>query len=571
MPKKLRLGVQITALMVFIALAAGVVGAIGIYGMAQMQAHSTQMYEQDIMPMNQLSDLRYHVQAYRSAVVQVLAAPTQDERQKEVGSVNLEKEAVNEIISSLAKSPRTTEEDKLWQEFVSTWNTYSDLSQQTTVNYAAGKEAQVTRSGNTGSRNQAVSDILEKLILFKRDLINTHSQVDFPYIYHTYSRLSLILVLLDVAVSLVIGIALSRALTKMMKNLVLTANRLEAGDITERKKAPWKAWNREGAELQNAFRHMIGSLRTTISQVIATESQLHHTAQELRLGAGQSAKTAEQVAASAGEIAGSTQIQLQEMEHNQQRMNRVIGQINLAGEQAGKVSQSSLHSAELSRQGSLALKTVVQQMTDIKEQVSSLSEIIGDVEHKSSKIGQTVQIIENIAQQTNLLALNAAIEAARAGENGRGFAVVADEVRKLAEQVKQSLTDIAQRVEEMQSAARQAHFGMQTSMESVNQGSSSLQEIAGQFLAIEKSVAESAGLVQEIELAVHQIEQDSHQMQEGTQKIVTQAQTTAHGTQTTAGAAEEENAIVEELFASAETLEQLAANLQALMGSFKLQ
>ncbi len=52
----------------------------------------------------------------------------------------------------------------------------------------------------------------------------------------------------------------------------------------------------------------------------------------------------------------------------------------------------------------------------------------------STRIGDMVGMISNIASQTNLLALNATIEAARAGDAGRGFAVVAAEVKELANQ-----------------------------------------------------------------------------------------------------------------------------------------
>jgi methyl-accepting chemotaxis protein len=40
----------------------------------------------------------------------------------------------------------------------------------------------------------------------------------------------------------------------------------------------------------------------------------------------------------------------------------------------------------------------------------------------AARIGDVIELINNIAGQTNLLALNATIEAARAGEAGRGFA-----------------------------------------------------------------------------------------------------------------------------------------------------
>jgi methyl-accepting chemotaxis protein len=70
----------------------------------------------------------------------------------------------------------------------------------------------------------------------------------------------------------------------------------------------------------------------------------------------------------------------------------------------------------------------------------------------ASKIGEVVDLINNIASQTNLLALNATIEAARAGEAGRGFAVVASEVKQLAAQTARATDEIGSKISEIQSA-----------------------------------------------------------------------------------------------------------------------
>ena len=66
---------------------------------------------------------------------------------------------------------------------------------------------------------------------------------------------------------------------------------------------------------------------------------------------------------------------------------------------------------------------------------------------ESQKIGETVNIISQIAFQTNILSLNAAVEAATAGEAGKGFAVVAGEVRNLANRSAQAANEIKNIVE----------------------------------------------------------------------------------------------------------------------------
>jgi methyl-accepting chemotaxis protein len=75
---------------------------------------------------------------------------------------------------------------------------------------------------------------------------------------------------------------------------------------------------------------------------------------------------------------------------------------------------------------------------------------VRDLSEAAGRIGEVVNLINDIAGQTNLLALNATIEAARAGEAGKGFAVVANEVKNLANQTAKATEEIATQIDAIQ-------------------------------------------------------------------------------------------------------------------------
>ncbi|MBT3990967.1 MAG: methyl-accepting chemotaxis protein [Rhodospirillaceae bacterium] len=106
------------------------------------------------------------------------------------------------------------------------------------------------------------------------------------------------------------------------------------------------------------------------------------------------------------------------------------------------------------------------------EQVQSLAEA-------SQKIGDVVNLINDIASQTNLLALNATIEAARAGDAGKGFAVVASEVKNLANQTAKATDEIAAQISGIQGATQSAVTSIEGITKTINEVNEIATAIAG--------------------------------------------------------------------------------------------
>jgi methyl-accepting chemotaxis protein len=123
----------------------------------------------------------------------------------------------------------------------------------------------------------------------------------------------------------------------------------------------------------------------------------------------------------------------------------------------------------------------------------------------AQKIGDVLQLIQNIASQTNLLALNATIEAARAGDAGRGFAVVASEVKSLATQTARATEDISSQISSIQGATREAV--------------ESIKGIDETIARIDEITSAIAAAVEEQDATTQEITRNTHDVAEGTRDV----------------------------------------------------
>jgi len=144
--------------------------------------------------------------------------------------------------------------------------------------------------------------------------------------------------------------------------------------------------------------------------------------------------------------------------HTSQEVAEAIGNIARVTSHINRTTHENLESA---RRTHLELIEADHGMATTNQRMVSFAELVGRLTERSERIGDVVQLIEDVAEQTKLLALNASIEAAHAGEVGKGFAVVAEEVRKLSDNVGEAADEISKNLGAMLREVEQTSLGIQ--------------------------------------------------------------------------------------------------------------
>lgn len=214
-------------------------------------------------------------------------------------------------------------------------------------------------------------------------------------------------------------------------------------------------------------------------------------------------------------------------------------------------------------EGSQSVQKTIHGITRLKEVVLEASQVIEHLGSSTQKIGEIINVIDDISDQTNLLALNAAIEAARAGEHGKGFAVVADEVRKLAERSSRATKEISELIRGIQHEADGAVKTVRGGVEQAEEGALLAAETGGKINQVIDGVEATVDLInlikegaQEQAKAAQQIAHQAGEMSHQIAKVTDAVKEQAAGTENIVQTIEEVRQMIKQIVTSTHKQEQ---------------
>lgn len=195
------------------------------------------------------------------------------------------------------------------------------------------------------------------------------------------------------------------------------------------------------------------------------------------------------------DLQAQVQRQLGELVGVRKAVGSVSEQTHATADQAVEAANLAETSSRVAEEGARVVRETLERIAALSQVVHDSAETVGGLGDESRRIGEVVEVVEDIAAQTHMLALNASIEAARAGVHGKGFAVVAEEVGALATRTGQAIHAISEISAGIQGEAARAVGAMKRGEEEVEAGMRLSDQAARALEQIVTQVAQVRGVM----------------------------------------------------------------------------
>lgn len=386
---------------------------------------------------------------------------------------------------------------------------------------------------------------------------------------------SIILIILSLIIfTILLSFLIDTRITPILDYMKNEAERISNGDLTKKeytkREEKLLKSNSEMSSAVTSFEKMRNSIQHLIFNIKNVGEELHESTSNINTLSNNVAESSEQISSAVVDIANGANVQAERAQKGNEKLAHIVDKLS-------SIADKSKESQNLTKETTEAIDKGVEKINYQKETVSQNKLITNNIDNtilnladKSTKIGQIIDVIDNIATETNLLALNAAIEAARAGEAGKGFSVVADEVRKLAEQSSQAVNQISILINDIQEGVNNTVSEMKKVEKLMGEQESVTVDTYESFNLIKNSVNGLVENIQDMNNHIFELKDNAKTVEESILEIASISEENASSTQEVSASVEEQTASINNTVQSIEQINKLAKDLQENIKKFNI-
>lgn len=558
MLKNIGIGKKLTITFIFVVILSSLGAIFSYFAINDTNTKYEQALENYGFSQGDIGKFNTEFNNSRSIIRDVINARDEVKRNDCQSKLSQSNAKINAYFTDLKKNIINAKEMSLYQQISDNLKNFSDVREQV-VALASQNKAEMALS-LMSSQLTPLSDKIRAdtdALYNEKDAMGDQVKDSLANEGGLTGILILSVMLVSVLLSLGIAMAISRSISKPVKEMELAAQRMAQGDLgieiqihskdeigllgvafqdtikllkeyifEIRECLAQLASGNLNVSLRDDFKGDFKQLKYSIEGIVTS---LNDAFSQIKQAADQVSGGSDQVSTGAQALAQGAAEQASSIEELDAQITEIAGHVNENSERAKTASEN--------------VGRVCREIEVSNQNMTDMIAAIQEISNSSDQIGKIIKTIEDIAFQTNILALNAAVEASRAGEAGKGFAVVADEVRNLAGKSAEAAKNTADLISR--------------SILQVEEGTKVADETAASLLKVVDGARTVSDTVEQISKATVKQSEAISLVNIGIDQITGVIQTNS-------STAEESAAASEELSGQAESLKQL-------VGKFKLQ